>query len=361
MKKISIVAFAFMMSAFLALPVFAQVNNSDFEDIVTQFEETLNVNLIPNNMTGQQLVPFLNVAIKKRNIEIVKEILGRGVDLQGSEDIYYQDPLLIALSNGYDTESSLDIDKEIMTLLVENGADMTKRYLTPYQEYYFGLISLYLHGTWHPSEISPVNKKDRYNVISIATGYVTKHIEPYYIEKFLHLLNLGSKKDAINQIDMRAFAAVVSKYHEEGEKIMDVLLNNNMIVEGEHIQIVKNLIIDRQRELPYKTGFNKLPLSSEKVKEKYMEKTHNPVLVAMWTKEFKEVEKDEKLISRLEQMRAEQQEMYANQVVETTVEEKSEVEGLLKRKLKTAKRLFKETIYSINHYDGDLEDIEFAN
>ena len=331
-KSIFITALIFIMGACFALPSFAQGYDADMEQIVKKFEKNLDVNIIPDNISAQQLVPFLNVAVNKRDMSVINKILNMGVDLQGSEDLYYQDPLLIALANKCDDETMLDTDKKIMKLLIDNGAGMTKPYLTPYQEYNFGLVSFYLHSPKYPNSVDAIRKDDRYNVITVATGYVAENTDSYYIEKLDYLLKLGAKNSAVNKIDMKAFATVISKYQKKGKELIDVLLNNNMIVKEEHSKIIKNLVIQRQRKIQYKTGINVLPLSSEKIRKRYVEKTYDPVIVAIWTDELKAVEKDEQLIARLEQRRFEQQEEFSKRLEEALtnirLEKLNEIEQL---------------------------------
>lgn len=287
----------------------------NIEELLAQFENNLDVNLIPN-ISKQQMVPFLNVAVNKRDIEVVKEILDRGVDLQGSDDLYYQDPLLIALSNKCDTELALDTDKEIMKLLVENGADMTKTYLKPYQQYDFGVVAEYLHRFKDPYQISYIEKNDKYNVITVATGYIAKNNNPQYTEKFNYLLKLGAKNGAVNKIDIRAFATIMSQYHKNGKGMIDLLLSNDMIIKEDHIKVVKNLTIQRQKRNRYPTAgisIRKLPYSSDKIK-KICKNTSYPDIIQMWLPELQKVEKEEELIARLEQKMVKQQEEFVKKI-----------------------------------------------
>ncbi|MBO4708078.1 MAG: hypothetical protein J5594_05970 [Elusimicrobiaceae bacterium] len=356
-KNIILAALIFIMSICFALPSFAQVdmdaiepnveeihtllkpakvikpevvkqevvNNPvldivAIEEIVEEFEKNLDINLIPDNISTHQLVPFLNVAVNKRNIAVVKEILGKGANLQGSEDIYYQDPLLIALSNKCDNEEMLDTDKEIMKLLVDNGSDMTKPYLTPYQLYDFGVVAEYLHSIKNPTKEAKVKKNDRFNLISVAAGYVSKTTNPYYVEKFDYLLKLGAKNGAVNKIDMKAFATVMSNYEKAGKDIIDILFDNDMIIKEEHALIVKNLTTKRQVESNYPTDGRpfRAPLSSEKI-QRMCERTSSNNIRKSWLPELRRVEKEEKLIARLEQKREEQLEKFSKQVEEAVL------------------------------------------
>ena len=331
-KNIFVTALIFIMGICLTLPLFAQSYNMDIEEIVKKFEKNLDINIIPNNISAQQLVPFLNVAVNKRDINVVKKILDIGIDLQGSEDLYYQDPLLIALANKCDDETMLDTDKEIMKLLVDNGADMTKPYLTPYQLYDFGLVTEYLHNCEYPNREATVRKDDRFNVISVATGYISGKTNPYYIEKLDYLLKLGAKNGAINKIDMKAFATVMLNYDRAGKEVIDILFDNNMLIKEEHTKIVKNLTTARQsvRHYPIDRPV-RYPLSSEKI-QKMCERTSNNKIRKCWLPELKRVEKEEKLIAKLEQRRLDQQEKFSKQVEEALMniklEQLNEVERL---------------------------------
>lgn len=337
-KNIFTTALVFIMSVCFALPLFAQGYNPDMEQVVKKFEKNLDVNIIPDNISAQQLVPFLNVAVNKRDMSVINKILNIGVDLQGSEDIHYQDPLLIALANKCDDEVMLNTDKEIMKLLINNGADMTKPYLTPYQLYDFGIVAEYFHNCKYPNKEAKVRKDDHFNVISVATGYISGETDPYYIEKFDYLLKLGTKNGAVNQIDMKAFATVMLNYDKAGEEVIDILFDNNILIKEEYAKIVKNSTIARQKanSCPIDKPI-RLPQSSEEI-QRMCERTSSNNVRKCWLPELKRVEKDEQLIARLEQRRFEQQEEFSKRVEEALMKIKLE-------KLDEIKQLEKEFNY----------------
>ena len=119
---------------------------------------------------------------------------------------------------------------------------------------------------------------------------------------------------------MKAFATVMSNYEKAGKDIIDILFDNDMIIKEEHALIVKNLTTKRQVESNYPTDGRpfRAPLSSEKI-QRMCERTSSNNIRKSWLPELRRVEKEEKLIARLEQKREEQLEKFSKQVEEAVL------------------------------------------
>ena len=325
-KNIITIVLAFVMGITFVLPAVAQTDNTDMETIMEQFKNNPDASLIPEDASNADLIKFLNMAIIKRKLPVVEDILAKGVDLQGSDDPSYQDPLLVVLlldevrSRG--SFGSLGIDEEIMKLLVDHGLDMTMPYITPDQTYDSKQIKDFFKGTVKGYEI---NENDRFNVFSVALAILNKDYDNYFSTKFQYLLQLGKDKSVVNKIDMKNFAQSAHTYRLQ--IAIDTLLKNNMIVKEEHIKIVKRIMITKEQDaFPLFRASGMGVIFDEPMSSGELERYRNTTVVGRGftsiskekkrTKAIALVRKYEELLHKLEKQRAEQQEEFTKNLDE---------------------------------------------